>query len=93
MTGTTQPKSRRAFLRGGAVAAGAAASVVAAIPVAPPEGAEALRREADDVICLHTPTLFYAVGQFYDDFAQTTDDEVIFLLRRREQEIEAWGTS
>jgi predicted phosphoribosyltransferase len=33
------------------------------------------------------------VGQFYDDFTQTTDDEVIFLLRRREQEIEAWGTA
>ena len=67
--------------------------VVAAIPVAPPEGAESLRAEADDVVCLYTPTLFYAVGQFYDDFGQTTDDEVVFLLRRREQEIEAWGTT
>lgn len=67
--------------------------VVAAIPVAPPEGAESLRAEADDVVCLYTPTLFYAVGQFYDDFGQTTDDEVVFLLRRREQEIEAWGTA
>ena len=65
----------------------------AAIPVAPPEGVESLRAEADDVVCLYTPTLFYAVGQFYDDFAQTTDDEVVFLLRRREQEIEAWGTT
>ena len=68
-------------------------AVVAAIPVAPPEGVESLRAEADDVVCLYTPTLFYAVGQFYDDFAQTTDDEVVFLLRRREQEIEAWGTT
>jgi len=68
-------------------------TVVAAIPVAPPEGVESLRAEADDVVCLYTPTLFYAVGQFYDDFAQTTDDEVVFLLRRREQEIEAWGTT
>ena len=67
------------------------ATVVAAIPVAPPEGVESLRTEADDVVCLYTPTLFYAVGQFYDDFAQTTDDEVIFLLRRRAQEIETWG--
>ena len=65
----------------------------AAIPVAPPEGVESLRAEADDVVCLYTPMLFYAVGQFYDDFAQTTDDEVVFLLRRREQEIEAWGTT
>jgi predicted phosphoribosyltransferase len=69
------------------------ATVVAGIPVAPPEGAEALQAEADTVVCLYTPTLFYAVGQFYDDFTQTTDDEVIFLLRRREQEIEAWGTA
>ena len=67
--------------------------VVAAIPVAPPEGVESLRPEADDVVCLYTPMLFYAVGQFYDDFAKTTDDEVVFLLRRREQEIEAWGTT
>ena len=67
--------------------------VVAGIPVAPPEGVESLRPEADDVVCLYTPTLFYAVGQFYDDFAQTTDDEVVALLRRREQEIEAWGTA
>lgn len=69
------------------------AAVVAGIPVAPPEGAESLRGEADEVVCLYTPTLFYAVGQFYEDFAQTTDDEVVFLLRRREQEIEAWGTA
>ena len=68
-------------------------ALVAAIPVAPPEGVESLRAEADDVVCLYTPTLFYAVGQFYDDFSQTTDDEVVFLLRRREQEMEAWGTT
>jgi predicted phosphoribosyltransferase len=69
------------------------AAVVAGIPVAPPEGVESLRPESDDVVCLYTPTLFYAVGQFYDDFAQTTDDEVVALLHRREQEIEAWGTT
>lgn len=62
------------------------AMLAAAVPVAPPEGVESLRREADDVVCLHTPMLFYAVGQFYDDFAQTTDEEVIALLRRREEE-------
>lgn len=63
------------------------AVLVAAVPVAPPEGVESLRREADEVVCLVTPMLFYAVGQFYDDFAQTTDDEVIALLRRREEEL------
>ncbi len=65
--------------------------VVAAIPVAPPDGAQRLGAEADDVVCLHRPVMFYAVGQFYDDFAQTTDDEVIALLRRREAERAADG--
>lgn len=63
------------------------AHLVAAIPVAPPDSAQRLRAEADDVLCLHTPAIFYAVGQFYDTFAQTTDDEVIALLRRRETEL------
>ncbi len=61
--------------------------LVAAIPVAPAEGAAVLRREADEIICLHAPTMFYAVGQFYIDFAQTDDDEVIALLRQRETEL------
>lgn len=65
--------------------------VVAAIPVAPPDGAQRLGGEADDVLCLHRPGMFYAVGQFYDDFAQTTDDEVIALLRRRDAERAADG--
>lgn len=57
--------------------------LVAAIPVAPPEGVERLRQEADDVVCLATPVLFYAVGQFYEDFRQTEDAEVLDLLERR----------
>lgn len=59
---------------------------VAAVPVAPPEGCEALRAEADDAVCLHTPVMFYAVGQFYDDFEQTSDEDAIALLRAREKE-------
>ncbi len=58
-------------------------AVVAAVPVAPPETVERLRGEADDVVCLHTPVMFYAVGQFYEDFSQTTDEEVVALLRAR----------
>jgi len=65
--------------------------VVAAIPVAPPDGAQRLGGEADEVLCLHRPGMFYAVGQFYDDFAQTTDDEVIAFLRRRDAERAAEG--
>ncbi len=69
--------------------------VVAGIPVAPPDSTERLRGEADDVVCLHAPPIFYAVGQFYDDFAQTTDEEVTALLRQRETALKegpgAWG--
>ncbi|MGH2349145.1 MAG: phosphoribosyltransferase [bacterium] len=63
------------------------AAVVAAIPVAPTDTADRLKGEADAVVCLHGPTLFYAVGQFYVDFDQVSDDEVIDLLRRREREL------
>lgn len=58
------------------------ARIVAAVPVAPSDGVQRLREEADEVVCLHMPTVFYAVGQFYEDFAQTTDEEVIALLHR-----------
>jgi putative phosphoribosyl transferase len=56
--------------------------VVLAVPVAPPGAISALRTEADAVVCLETPRHFHAVGQFYRDFRQTTDDEVIDLLAR-----------
>jgi putative phosphoribosyl transferase len=57
-----------------------AAEVVLAVPVAPPRTCEAMRSEADQVICLEQPTRFAAVGQFYRDFDQTTDAEVVALL-------------
>jgi putative phosphoribosyl transferase len=56
------------------------AHLVAAVPVAPPEGVARLAQEADEVVCLFAPAVFYAVGQFYDDFRQVEDDEVIALL-------------
>jgi putative phosphoribosyl transferase len=56
------------------------AHLVAAVPVAPPEGVARLAQEADEVVCLFAPEVFYAVGQFYDDFRQVEDDEVIALL-------------
>ena len=43
-----------------------------------------LRDEADEVICASTPNPFYAVGQFYRDFSQTTDDEVRALMMQAE---------
>jgi putative phosphoribosyl transferase len=57
------------------------ARVVVAVPVAPKEVCEALRREAHDVACLLTPAAFGSVGTWYDDFSQTSDDEVRALLR------------
>jgi erythromycin esterase-like protein/predicted phosphoribosyltransferase len=56
--------------------------VVVAVPVAPPEVCAALEEEADEVLCLLTPRTFGAVGAWYADFSQTTDEEVIELLDR-----------
>ncbi|MFE0757322.1 phosphoribosyltransferase [Inquilinus sp. NPDC058860] len=62
------------------LAAARPARLVLAVPVAPPEVLETLSRLADDVVCLSAPHVFGAVGRFYDDFDQTTDEEVIRLL-------------
>lgn len=59
--------------------------VVVAVPVAPPEAVAELEREADEVICLLTPTSFFGVGYWYEDFSQTSDDEVRTLLRAAPQ--------
>lgn len=65
----------------GALRAGGAASVTVAVPVAPADTLAELRELADEVLCVSTPDPFWAVGQAYVDFAQTSDDEVIELLR------------
>ena len=54
--------------------------LVLAIPVAPPDTLARLSQEADEIVCLMQPPWFSAVGQFYDDFTQTTDEEVVSLL-------------
>lgn len=56
------------------------ARIVVALGVAPPDTAERLDEVADDVVCLETPQLFAAVGQFFERFDQVSDDEVIALL-------------
>lgn len=61
------------------------ARIVVAVPVAAPETCEALRAEVDEVICALTPEPFLAVGFWYEDFAQTADDEVRDLLARQQQ--------
>jgi len=59
-----------------------AARVVLAVPVAPPGWEVQLGADADEFVCLDTPELFFAIGQFYADFAQTSDEEVIACLER-----------
>ena len=59
------------------------ASVVAAAPVGARESCERLAAMADEVVCAEMPAFFHAVGQWYVTFDQTTDDEVIELLRQR----------
>jgi predicted phosphoribosyltransferase len=56
--------------------------LVVAVPVAPPEACEAIRAEVDEIVCALTPVVFYGVGRWYEDFLQTTDDEVRELLGR-----------
>jgi predicted phosphoribosyltransferase len=55
--------------------------LVIALPVAPPSTAEELRHMVDEVICLETPEDFAAVGGYYLDFTQVTDEEVVALLK------------
>jgi putative phosphoribosyl transferase len=56
--------------------------VVLAVPVAPPQSLERLRAEADEVVVLETPQPFLAVGEWYRDFDQTTDEQVVSALAR-----------
>ena len=59
-----------------------AGRIVLAVPAAPPEVIASLRRDADEVVCLHTPKMFAAIGQWYAEFTQTRDEEVVALLNR-----------
>jgi erythromycin esterase-like protein/adenine/guanine phosphoribosyltransferase-like PRPP-binding protein len=59
------------------------AQIVVAVPVAAQDTCEALRAEVDEVVCAITPEPFRAVGRWYEDFSQTTDEEVRELLARR----------
>jgi putative phosphoribosyl transferase len=62
------------------------ASILVAVPVGAPDTCANLREEADDVICAQTPENFSAVGRWYIDFSQTTDEEVCQLLNRAAHE-------
>jgi len=58
------------------------ARVVVAVPVAPLSTCNRIRGEVDDLVCLYAPIDFYAIGQFYEDFSQTADEEVTELLHQ-----------
>jgi putative phosphoribosyl transferase len=79
--GIATGSSMRAALRG--VRRARPKRLVLAVPVAPAETIEALRADADDIVCLETPADFFAVGQFYRDFHQVSDSEVRRILEAR----------
>ena len=56
--------------------------LVLAVPVGPTDSVAAMREEADDVVCIEAHTLFGAIGFFYEDFRQISDEEVIETLKR-----------
>lgn len=64
-----------------AVRASHPARLICAVPVSPPDTLRNMAALADEVVCLETPYSFQAVGQFYQNFAQVTDAEVIEVLR------------
>lgn len=80
-TGATARAALAAVKRQGA------ALTVLAVPVAPAETIDEMRAEADEVVVVHTPAQFWAIGPFYNDFHQLSDDETIELLRQ------AWSAS
>lgn len=79
-TGSTMRAAVAAVRRQGA------RRVVVAVPVAAASTCEEFRGEVDDMVCAATPEPFYAVGLWYDDFSQTTDEEVRRLLEQSARE-------
>jgi putative phosphoribosyl transferase len=60
------------------------AKLICAVPVSPPDTLEKIRPLCDELVCLSAPPDFRAVGQFYQDFNQVSDDEVIDILRKQQ---------
>lgn len=56
--------------------------LIVAVPVAPPDRLEDVGRWCDEVICLYSPEMFWAIGQFYRDFTQVQDGQAVALLRQ-----------
>jgi putative phosphoribosyl transferase len=73
-TGVTDTAALRAVRRMGP------RRLVLAVPVCPPDTARRLEEEADEVVCLQAPPRFFGVGQWYEDFSQVSDEEVVSIL-------------
>jgi len=80
-TGATMRAAVKALRQRGA------AKIVVAVPVGPPDTCREIEQEADETICLSTPPFFQAVGQYYEDFSQTSDEDVRELLSQAAQDI------
>jgi putative phosphoribosyl transferase len=65
--------------------------LVGAVAVASTHAARAMSRECDAMVCLNVPADFYAVGQFFDDFSQVSDDDVVVILKQEESKVSAVG--
>ncbi|BAY61083.1 phosphoribosyltransferase [Calothrix brevissima NIES-22] len=65
--------------------------IVVAVPVAPPDTCEKLSEKVDEVVCLKMPEQMYAVGVWYEDFSQTTDEEVRYFMSQQSQLMAALG--
>lgn len=70
-----------------ALRAQGAQRIVVAVPTAPADTAEGFREIADEMVCPYTPSPFYAVGNSYRDFRQTTDEEVADYMRKAQEEL------
>lgn len=69
------------------------ARIVVAVPVGPPEVLLSVNAAADQVICLQSPEIFAAVGEFYQEFGQVTDDEVERLLKQHSRFLQSVASS
>jgi predicted phosphoribosyltransferase len=69
------------------------AKLIAATGVASPEALRLIRQEADEVVCLETPEILYAIGYHFRDFSQVSDDEVVATLREARRPRVPTGTS
>lgn len=76
----------------GAIRAKGPRKIIVAVGVAPPDTLARLRGDADEVVCLHAPASFYAVGQFFEDFSEVTDDMVVAALSQTTPPTERTGT-